>query len=121
LYLSPTCDTRPFQISAFFFNPHGACPSLKFQPSRQGGCGCQRRLQWHGKDCETTVFDREVELVLGDTKADEHANRAVTSSRMDLVNIIFFFRLTMRICIWYPYGVVVVVVVFVSQGVVQVQ
>lgn len=26
----PTCDTRPFQTSAFFFNPHGDWPSLKF-------------------------------------------------------------------------------------------
>ena len=26
----PTCDTRPFQISAFFFNPQGPWPSLKF-------------------------------------------------------------------------------------------
>jgi hypothetical protein len=25
-----TCATRPFQISAFFLRPHGACPSLKF-------------------------------------------------------------------------------------------
>jgi hypothetical protein len=47
------------------------------------GCGTEKGLR------ETTVF-REL---LGDTKADEHANRAVNANRMDLVfNIIFFFR-----------------------------
>ena len=91
-----TCDTRPFQISAFFFNPHGPWPSLKFQrrPAKavddvavEVGCGTEKGLR------ETTaVFDREVEL-FGDTKADEHANRAVNSSRIDLVvNIIFLIK-----------------------------
>ena len=28
--VKPTCATRPFQISAFFFNPNGPRPSLKF-------------------------------------------------------------------------------------------
>jgi hypothetical protein len=70
------------------------------------GCGTEKGLR------ETTVFDREVEL-LGDTKADEHANRAVNARRMDLVvNIIlFFFKLYNTSVVWYAmvsYRVVVV-------------
>jgi hypothetical protein len=88
-----TCDTRPFQISAFFFNPHGPCPSLKFQrrPAKAVvvedvavGVGTEKGLR------ETTAFR---EVLLGDTKAEEQANRAVTRNRMDLVvNIIILIK-----------------------------
>jgi hypothetical protein len=92
-----TCDTRPFQISAFFFNPHGPCPELKFQRRSDKavvddddvavGCGTEKGLRE-----STAVWCRAEELV-GDTKADDvvvlHANRAVSNNRMGLVANIF--------------------------------
>ena len=79
------------------------------------GCGTEK-----GPVRESTAVCREVELV-GDTKAEDvvlHANRAVNSSRMDLVvNIILFlFKSYNTSVVWYAIvSYRVVVVSFVSE------
>jgi hypothetical protein len=72
-YSFRTCATRPFQVSAFFFNPHGDCPSLKFHLRSESVVAV-------GLAEVVTLLDRgEETLLTGKAVAERarHANKRV--------------------------------------------